>query len=78
MPPLQAVAAARGTAIPEGATPPQAKAPILPQNVISTCYPGMTLMNYQVRGDHELELVKNETLRVFKRYNHWSYVCPQS
>lgn len=32
-------------------------------------------MDYQRKGEEELTLAKDDTLRVFKRYNHWSYVC---
>jgi bZIP factor len=32
-------------------------------------------MDYKKKGDEELDLVKDDSLRVFKRYNHWSYVC---
>lgn len=31
-------------------------------------------MDYNKKGDEELELVEGDQLRVFKRYNHWSYV----
>jgi bZIP factor len=31
-------------------------------------------MDYKKKGDEELDLFKDEVLRVFKRYNHWSYV----
>jgi bZIP factor len=31
-------------------------------------------MDYKKKGDEELDLVKDDALRVFKRYNHWSYV----
>jgi bZIP factor len=49
--------------------------PILPQNIVSTSYPGVALMDYTKQGAEELDLVKDEPVRVFKRYNHWSYVC---
>lgn len=32
-------------------------------------------MDYKKRGEEELDLAKDDALRVFKRYNHWSYVC---
>lgn len=35
-------------------------------------------MDWQPQGDHELDLVKDDLLRVFKRYNHWSYVRGRS
>ena len=50
------------------------KTPILPLSIISTSFPGIALMDYNKKGDEELDLVKDDALRVFKRYNHWSYV----
>jgi protein STE50 len=52
-----------------------ARMPILPLHIISTSFPGYALMDYKKKGDEELDLAKDDTLRVFKRYNHWSYVC---
>jgi bZIP factor len=48
--------------------------PILPLSIISTSFPGIALMDYTKKGDEELDLKKDDALRVFKRYNHWSYV----
>ncbi|GJJ11081.1 hypothetical protein Clacol_005312 [Clathrus columnatus] len=48
--------------------------PILPLSIISTSFPGIALMDYTKKGDEELDLKKDDVLRVFKRYNHWSYV----
>lgn len=53
---------------------PASKTPILPLSIISTSFPGIALMDYQKKGEEELDLVKDDLLRVFKRYNHWSYV----
>jgi hypothetical protein len=50
------------------------RTPILPLSIISTSFPGIALMDYKKKGDEELNLVKDDALRVFKRYNHWSYV----
>lgn len=50
------------------------KTPILPLSIISTSFPGVALMDYKKKGEEELDLVKDDALRVFKRYNHWSYV----
>ena len=50
------------------------KTPILPLSIISTSFPGIALMDYNKKGEEELDLVKDDALRVFKRYNHWSYV----
>lgn len=61
-----------------GSQPPSptsnVKTPILPLNIVSTSFPGYALMDYKKKGEEELDLVKDDTLRVFKRYNHWSYV----
>lgn len=48
--------------------------PILPLSIISTSFPGIALMDYSRKGEEELDLKKDDPLRVFKRYNHWSYV----
>jgi protein STE50 len=53
---------------------PVSKTPILPLSIISTSFPGIALMDYKKKGDEELDLIKDDALRVFKRYNHWSYV----
>ena len=48
--------------------------PILPLHILSTSFPGIALTEYKKKGEEELDLVKDDALRVFKRYNHWSYV----
>ncbi|KAF5362423.1 hypothetical protein D9756_002432 [Leucocoprinus leucothites] len=53
------------------------KTPILPLSIISTSFPGVALMDYNKKGDEELELVEGDQLRVFKRYNHWSYAVKE-
>ncbi|ESK97684.1 protein kinase regulator [Moniliophthora roreri MCA 2997] len=53
------------------------KNPILPLSIISTSFPGIALMDYKKKGEEELDLVKDDTLRVFKRYNHWSYAVKE-
>jgi hypothetical protein len=53
---------------------PITKTPILPLHIVSTSFPGYALMDYKKKGDEELDLFKDDVLRVFKRYNHWSYV----
>ena len=50
------------------------RTPILPLSILSTSFPGVALMEYRKKGDEELDLQKDDALRVFKRYNHWSYV----
>ncbi|KAJ6496772.1 hypothetical protein DFH09DRAFT_1204978 [Mycena vulgaris] len=56
---------------------PVSKTPILPLSIISTSFPGIALMDYKKKGDEELDLVKDDALRVFKRYNHWSYAVKE-
>jgi len=63
-----------------GSSPPHSpisKTPILPLSIISTSFPGIALMDYKKKGDEELDLVKDDALRVFKRYNHWSYAVKE-
>ena len=58
-------------------SPPQSpggRTPILPLSILSTSFPGIALMDYKKKGEEELNLAKDDYLRVFKRYNHWSYV----
>ncbi|KAF5373351.1 hypothetical protein D9615_007469 [Tricholomella constricta] len=78
-----ASAIAEATAAKGGSTsgsPPEtpiSKTPILPLSIISTSFPGIALMDYTKKGDEELDLVKDDALRVFKRYNHWSYAVKE-
>ena len=53
---------------------PQGATPILPLSILSTSFPGIALTDYKKKGEEELDLAKDDSLRVFKRYNHWSYV----
>ncbi|KAH7929123.1 hypothetical protein BV22DRAFT_1102687 [Leucogyrophana mollusca] len=55
----------------------QKKTPILPLSIISTSFPGIALMEYKKKGEEELDLAKDDALRVFKRYNHWSYAVKE-
>jgi hypothetical protein len=72
----EAALALRSQASPNGSRPPSpvSKTPILPLSILSTSFPGVALMEYKKKGEEELDLVKDDPLRVFKRYNHWSYV----
>ncbi|KAF9480517.1 protein kinase regulator [Pholiota conissans] len=45
--------------------------------IISTSFPGVALMDYKKKGEEELDLLKDDALRVFKRYNHWSYAVKE-
>ena len=69
----EATAVAKKSSTDEPETP-ASKTPILPLSIISTSFPGIALMSYLKRGEEELDLMKDDLLRVFKRYNHWSYV----
>ncbi|KZT65738.1 hypothetical protein DAEQUDRAFT_676212 [Daedalea quercina L-15889] len=61
-------------------SPPQSpgdRTPILPLSILSTSFPGIALMDYRKKGEEELNLAKDDYLRVFKRYNHWSYAVKE-
>ncbi|KAG5647907.1 hypothetical protein DXG03_007831 [Asterophora parasitica] len=76
----EATAAKVGGGSKSGTSPPEtpiSKTPILPLSIISTSFPGVALMDYSKKGDEELDLVKDDALRVFKRYNHWSYAVKE-
>ena len=68
-----AEATSRGGGASSSAAQPDST-PILPLSILSTSFPGVALMDYTKKGPEELTLAKDDTLRVFKRYNHWSYV----
>lgn len=70
----EATAAKNGTTSGSPLDTPVSRTPILPLSIISTSFPGIALMDYMKKGEEELDLVKDDALRVFKRYNHWSYV----
>lgn len=77
VPVASAIAEANALRTSAGESPssPPSKTPILPLNILSTSFPGIALMDYRKKGEEELDLVKDDLVRVFKRYNHWSYVC---
>ncbi|KAG9125794.1 Adaptor for signal transduction [Ceratobasidium sp. 392] len=76
VPPATAVSEAVGRLITDyGATDYR---PIMPMHLTSTSFSGVALRTYHVKGDEELELMKDEYVRVFKRYNHWSYAVKES
>lgn len=66
--------AARASASGSPPSSPASRTPILPLHILSTSFPGIALMDYRKKGEEELNLAKDDLLRVFKRYNHWSYV----
>ncbi|KAF8889377.1 hypothetical protein BD779DRAFT_1521192 [Infundibulicybe gibba] len=81
VPVASAIAEATAAKAPTSGSPaetPVSKTPILPLSIISTSFPGVALMDYKKKGDEELDLVKDDALRVFKRYNHWSYAVKES
>ena len=52
--------------------------PINPLDIVSVSTPGVALMDYAPRGSDEISMKKDDRLRVFKRYNHWSYVIKET
>ncbi|KAF5355266.1 hypothetical protein D9758_006049 [Tetrapyrgos nigripes] len=76
VPVASAIAEAKSSASTNGESSPS-RTPILPLSIISTSFPGIALMDYKKKGDEELDLVKDDALRVFKRYNHWSYAVKE-
>ncbi|KIL00755.1 hypothetical protein PAXRUDRAFT_129069 [Paxillus rubicundulus Ve08.2h10] len=70
----EATAAAKFSSSPDSS---EKKTPILPLSIISTSFPGIALMDYKKKGEEELDLAKDDALRVFKRYNHWSYAVKE-
>ncbi|KIJ20806.1 hypothetical protein PAXINDRAFT_165647 [Paxillus involutus ATCC 200175] len=70
----EATAAAKFLSSPDSS---EKKTPILPLSIISTSFPGIALMDYKKKGEEELDLAKDDALRVFKRYNHWSYAVKE-
>ncbi|KAF5352885.1 hypothetical protein D9757_012097 [Collybiopsis confluens] len=73
----EATAAKSAAGSSPGLDTPMSKTPILPLSIISTSFPGVALMDYKKKGEEELDLVKDDVLRVFKRYNHWSYAVKE-
>ncbi|TDL24017.1 hypothetical protein BD410DRAFT_838533 [Rickenella mellea] len=69
--------AARSSATGSPPPSPASKTPILPLSILSTSFPGVALTDYRKKGEEELDLVKDDLLRVFKRYNHWSYAVKE-
>ncbi|KAI0367034.1 hypothetical protein BV20DRAFT_1055190 [Pilatotrama ljubarskyi] len=72
-----AEATARGGMSASPPSSPPGTTPILPLSILSTSFPGIALMDYKKKGDEELDLQKDDSLRVFKRYNHWSYAVKE-
>ncbi|KAE8244258.1 hypothetical protein A4X13_0g6724 [Tilletia indica] len=56
--------------------PHMATFPIPPSLITSPSTPGIMLMDYTSPPEDRLVLKRNDRLRVFKRYSHWSY-CVQ-
>ncbi len=74
VPVAAAIETAKSFRVPAKFSPAPA-APILASNIVSTCFSGIALTDYRRKGDEEADLAKGDLVRVFKRYNHWSYVC---
>ncbi|KAI0766906.1 hypothetical protein BD413DRAFT_142824 [Trametes elegans] len=72
-----AEATARGSMTSTPPSSPPGTTPILPLSILSTSFPGIALMDYKKKGEEELDLQKDDSLRVFKRYNHWSYAVKE-
>ncbi|KAH9852144.1 hypothetical protein C2E23DRAFT_886014 [Lenzites betulinus] len=72
-----AEATARGGMAGSPPPSPPGTTPILPLSILSTSFPGIALMDYKKKGEEELDLQKDDSLRVFKRYNHWSYAVKE-
>ncbi|KAH9935057.1 hypothetical protein B0H21DRAFT_759323 [Amylocystis lapponica] len=79
VPVATAIAEATARSGSSGSPPPSpaGKTPILPLSILSTSFPGIALMDYNKKGEEELDLAKDDYLRVFKRYNHWSYAVKE-
>lgn len=79
VPVASAIAEANAARASNGGSPttPASKTPILPLSILSTSFPGVALMDYRKKGEEELDLIKDDLLRVFKRYNHWSYAVKE-
>ncbi|UZJ55861.1 hypothetical protein CBS101457_005181 [Exobasidium rhododendri] len=71
-PSVSAAGGASGGGGPSNISNPVATAPIPPSMITSTSTPGILLMDYH-DAEENLHLLKDVRLRVFKRYNHWSY-----
>ncbi|KAF7356891.1 hypothetical protein MVEN_01024900 [Mycena venus] len=72
----EATAAEGSGSGPSGSDSPP-ETPILPLSIISRNFPGIALMDYEKKREEELNLVKDDALRVFKWYNHWSYAVKE-
>lgn len=75
-----ATAISEAQAARQGSTSPTANrsTPILPTSIVSTSFPGIALRGYTRKGEEELDLSTDDSLRVFKRYNHWSYAVKEN
>jgi protein STE50 len=51
--------------------------PIMPHLILGTSYSGLALADYRCKGTQELDIAKDERVKVFKKYNHWSYVVKE-
>ncbi|KAH9815593.1 hypothetical protein DFH28DRAFT_1082389 [Melampsora americana] len=52
--------------------------PILPEHILSVSSCTNALMDYKAKGADELSLTQGDSLRVYKKYNNWSYAINES
>jgi len=48
--------------------------PIFPACILSMSFPAIVLKDYRRRGDGEIDVARGALVRVYKKYNYWSYV----
>jgi bZIP factor len=48
--------------------------PILRSSIRSTSFAAVVLRDYYKKGEGEADLATGDLVKVYKRYNHWSYV----
>ncbi|THU93874.1 hypothetical protein K435DRAFT_669341 [Dendrothele bispora CBS 962.96] len=51
--------------------------PIKTTSIISASYAVVALVDYKAEEEEEVDLVRGDELRAFKRYNHWIYVVKE-
>jgi len=52
--------------------------PILRSCILTTSFAAIGLKDYCMVGDGELDLITDDVVRVYKRYNDWSYIVKES
>ncbi|KAG6335066.1 hypothetical protein ID866_4026 [Astraeus odoratus] len=69
VPVASAIAEARTTALNTSSN-----APILPKSIISPSCTGNVTTDHKKMGEEEVDVASGDIVRVFRRYDHWSYV----